>query len=143
MIKNIIGIMIFIILISCQAVRNRNIKGIDKIGSSQKEQSKKSGQQKLKTKLIDTLTNDYFTLDSKHVVVTAFDKEGKILWKTNPYKDNKIEENGAGKIEIIHFDFTVIRSLSGKVKFIQIGYNNGNYGFLELKTGTFIFFEDY
>jgi hypothetical protein len=82
-------------------------------------------------------------LDSKHIVVTAFDKEGKILWKTNPYKDNKIEENGARKIEIIHFDFTVIRSLSGKIKFIQIGYNNGNYGFLELKTGKFNFFEDY
>ncbi len=41
-------------------------------------------------KLVDSTSGNYFVLDSAHITVSAFDRNGKALWKTDPWKDNDL-----------------------------------------------------
>jgi hypothetical protein len=41
--------------------------------------------------LVDSSSGNYFVLDSAHITVSAYDRNGKILWKTNPWKDNHLD----------------------------------------------------
>src|ERR1700734_907455 len=41
--------------------------------------------------LRDSTLNYTFVLDSSHIYITSYDSGGNVLWKTDPYSDNRIE----------------------------------------------------
>jgi hypothetical protein len=94
--------------------------------------------------LVDSLTNNRFVLDSAHIFITAYDKNGKILWKTDPFIDNSLEEYRTKRPFIVNFQFTVNHWCSkGNVedgtKVIWINYINTQAGYIETKSGKFHF----
>ncbi len=89
--------------------------------------------------LVDSLTKNYYVLDSTHIYITAFDRTGKKIWKTDPYKDSHMEEYRTNRPIIVNFKFDSDNWCSGKTKVIWINYNNTQAGYLDLKTGKFSF----
>jgi len=72
------------------------------------------------------------------VFVTAVDKNGKILWKTDPVIDNKIEKYRTNRPTIVYFKFGLDDS-SKKNEVIRISYSNTQFGYLDKRTGEFRF----
>jgi hypothetical protein len=93
-------------------------------------------------KLTDSLTNNYFVMDSTHVYVTAFEKSGTVLWKTDPYMDSKIPEYRTKRPKIVNFIFGespdyLSNEIKKGTKVIWIRYNNTGFGFLNIQNGKF------
>jgi hypothetical protein len=88
-------------------------------------------------KLVDSLTKNYFILDANHVYITAFDKTGKKLWKTDPYKDSNMGEYRTNRPIVVNFTFESDNWCSGKTKVIAITYDNTEFGYLDIKTGKY------
>ena len=84
-----------------------------------------------------------FILDKERMYVTAIDKNGKQLWKTDPAVDNKLKEYRIKRPHIVYFDFSIkyVKSTEGfeKEQVIVVGYENSQAGYLIRKTGTFHF----
>jgi len=96
-----------------------------------------------KVTLTDSSTNNSFVLDSTHVYITAYNKTGGILWKTDPWKDNKIEVYRTNRPIIVDMVFGAAPGYPDKSKkgekVIWIEYINTQFGFIHLKTGEFYF----
>jgi hypothetical protein len=90
-------------------------------------------------KLVDSVTKNYFILDANHIYITAFDRTGKKLWKTDPYKDSNMGEYRTKRPLIVNFEFSSDNWCSGNTKVIWINYNNTQAGYIDLKTGKFSF----
>jgi hypothetical protein len=107
-------------------------------------QGKVIGGSHIKTKpgksimLLDSLTKNYFVLDSAHIYITAYDKKGKKLWKTDPYKDNNMGEYRTNRPIIVDFEFVTENWHSSKVVTIVIVYDNTEFGYVNLETGRYI-----
>ena len=94
------------------------------------------------SKLIDSMTNNYYILDTSHIYITAYDSNKKILWKTDPYKDNSIREYRTKRPVIINFEFGHSPNyfpdkIKAGLKTIWITYNNTQFGFIDLKNGYY------
>ena len=93
--------------------------------------------------LHDSISNNTFVLDSTHVYITAYNRSGKVLWKTDPWKDNNIEVYRTRRPIIVNMKFGNNPGYSDKSKrgekVIFIAYINTQFGFIELKTGKFFF----
>ena len=87
--------------------------------------------------LIDSKTGVKFILDKSHTYITAVDKNGKQLWKTDPARDNKLEKYRVDKPTIAYFDFGMDKT--GKIQVIHIAYDNSQFGYIDKKTGHFYF----
>lgn len=109
-------------------------------------------------KFVDSTTGNYFVLDSAHIVVSAFDSNGKILWKTDPWKDNNLDRYGpdikwtthANQSSITHAYRSVITyfvlgpkdehswcTIRSGTRALWIEYGN-LFGFLDIRNGKFI-----
>ena len=93
--------------------------------------------------LSDTLTNVKFVLDTSHVYITAYNSSGNILWRTDPWKDDKIEVYRTNRPIIVNMHFDTNPGYPDKTKkgekVIWIQYINTQSGFIDLKTGAFYF----
>jgi hypothetical protein len=91
--------------------------------------------------LTDSVSGNVYSLDSSHIMITALDKTGKILWKTDPWKDNKIEVYRTNRPVIVDFNIQNTYRDFGAVpkgtKVLWIVYLNTQFGFLDLATGKF------
>ncbi len=89
--------------------------------------------------LKDSILNNTYVLDSTHIFITAYDSSGKILWKTDPFVDNKIEDTRIARPIITWFYFRNWRhnNQSERKKVIWIRYNHRQAGYLDLITGKF------
>lgn len=97
---------------------------------------------KNEVKILDSATNNYYILDSSRIYITAYNKDGQKLWKTDPYKDSKIEEYRVTRPEIVNFNFITSHWCYGKEKSkksIWINYNNTQAGYIDLNSGKFHF----
>jgi hypothetical protein len=93
---------------------------------------------------IDSITNNYFVLDSTHTIIKAFNKSSQIIWQTNPRKDNSLQEYRHKNPVITYFKLGLIGRQESEFykkgdKVLFIGYSNSQFGFLDLKTGKFTF----
>ncbi len=92
--------------------------------------------------LKDSLTGTRYVLDENHITITAIAKNGKVLWKTDPWKDNHISEYRTKRPIIIYFEFGKIPDyLSKRIKDsrgIAISYNNTQFGIVDFN-GNFHF----
>ena len=97
-----------------------------------------------KISLFDSLTNNKYVLDKKYIMITAYNNKKKIIWKTDPYLDNRILPYRTNRPRIISFkfgktpDYYVNKVKSGKTV-LWITYNNTQYGFIDLVTGEYYF----
>ena len=89
--------------------------------------------------LIDTISETKFILDSTQIYVTAVDKNGKQLWQTDPWKDNKIEEYRVKRPIIVLFEFAKNKWTNNK-EVIWIVYNNTQFGIIDKSNGKFTWF---
>jgi|GEM_PF-2581426 len=88
--------------------------------------------------LTDSASKMRFTLDSTLSVITAKDFKGKLLWQTNPRKDNNLMTYRIKKPIIDCFHLAINDWSNGKVA-IMIGYDNSQFGFLDESSGKFTF----
>ena len=86
---------------------------------------------------MDYKTGTKFIIDKKRVFVIAINRTGKVLWKTDPIADNKIEKYRVKRPTIIYFEFGVDNS--GKNQVLHIAYNNSQFGYLDKNNGHFYF----
>jgi len=94
--------------------------------------------------ITDSLTNNYYILDSTHIIITAYNKSNQIIWKTDPHKDNSIPDYRHNNPTITYFKIGELsmgwKDLYKKdERVIFIHYSNSQSGFLDMKTGKFIF----
>lgn len=86
--------------------------------------------------LTDAATGNQFILDSTRIMVTAFNPQGKQLWRTDAWKDNHLEAYRVKRPVISYFAFGKdIRD--EKTEVIWLTYNNTQFGLLDKKTGAF------
>jgi hypothetical protein len=95
-------------------------------------------------KLFDSTTGNIFVLDTKHVCISAFDKNGTILWKTDPHKDGNLANYRVANPKIVNFELGWTHECSwcgipGNSRVIWIEYDNSQIGFLDLSSGKFHF----
>ena len=89
--------------------------------------------------LIDTISETKFILDTTQIYVTAIDKNGNQLWRTDPCKDNNIREYRVKRPIIILFRFANNEWTDNK-EVIWIVYNNTQFGIIDKSTGKFTWF---
>lgn len=86
--------------------------------------------------LKDSLTGNIFLLDSTHINIYAFNTKGDTLWKTDPWKDNKLEVYRVKRPVIVDFDFATNKWTDNK-EVIWIVYNNTQFGTINKEVGKF------
>jgi hypothetical protein len=85
--------------------------------------------------LVDGQSGKKFILDSTRTSITAVDRRGNIIWKTNPAVDNNLFNRG------IESDAYIKRFVLAKEKWslgkeeIYITYNYNLFGYLDKKNG--------
>ena len=94
--------------------------------------------------IIDSLTNNYYILDSLHTTIIAYNQSKQILWMTDPRKANSIPEYRHKNPDITYFKIKQIEHNYNEIfnkgeRAIYIIYSNSQFGFLDLNTGKFIF----
>jgi hypothetical protein len=91
--------------------------------------------------IIDSASGVLFSLDSAHIMISAQDSTGKILWKTDPWKDNHIQVYRTNRPLIVDFKFAKTNfdynNVPKGTKVLWIVYINTQFGYLDLATGKF------
>jgi len=87
--------------------------------------------------LVDKVSGTKFIVDKLRVYISAIDKNGKQLWKTDPATNDKLEEYRVNRPTIVYFAFTIRKDIQKQV--ISIAYNNSQFGYLDENTGKFTF----
>ncbi|HUI91465.1 MAG TPA: hypothetical protein VLX68_04365 [Chitinivibrionales bacterium] len=89
--------------------------------------------------LTDSSTGYKYFLDSAQIIITAIDKKGKVVWRTDPWKDNNIRTYRVKRPVIVNFHFDKDYS-NEKKEVVWIVYNNTQFGGVDKKTGTFTWY---
>ena len=94
--------------------------------------------------LFDTLTGNKFLLDTTHTFISAYNYKDSLLWRTDPWKDNNLDEYRTRRPIISYFKFITEywcydESIKKSTKTLAISYNNTQFGYLELSNGKFHF----
>jgi len=89
--------------------------------------------------LVDNLTSTKFILDTSRIFITAIDANGKQLWKTDPWKDNKLDAYRVKRPILAEFYF-VNNLHTNNQEVIWIIYNNTQFGIVDKRTGKFTWF---
>ena len=100
--------------------------------------------------LIDNNTKTKYILDSTRITISAIDSSGHLLWKTDPWKDNKLPAYRTNRPIIVTFYATEKSNKRHKKKdayneyndsqdYIAIGYSNSQFGYILKKDGSFKF----
>ncbi len=90
----------------------------------------------LKDTLFDKYNGNIYVLDKKRIFITAYDKNGKVIWRTDPVKDAFIRKYRTDRPIIVSFEFGT-ESVNQKSEAIWIRYNNSQFGYLLKKNGKF------
>jgi hypothetical protein len=98
-----------------------------------------------KLTLVDPTNGTRFTLDSSCITITVVSKNGKQLWKTDPWKAEKLEAYRVQRPVIVYFALGKSGLADSQSKFrvgqevIHITYNNTMFGMLNKATGKFFY----
>lgn len=84
----------------------------------------------------DSVTGNTFLLDSAHIHIYAFNAKGDTIWKTDPWKDNKIEVYRVKRPVIVQF-YLANNKWTDNKEVIGIVYNNTQFGIVNKETGKF------
>lgn len=90
-----------------------------------------------KDTLVDNELKMKFILDSARINISALDFSGKLIWHTDPWADNKIEEYRVKRPIIVLYSFAKNKWTKEEER-IWIRYNNTQFGTVDKLTGKFI-----
>ena len=102
-------------------------------------QNKTSYQFAAHTVIKDDSTKILFILDTSQVFITAIDSNGTQLWRTDPWKDNKLEKYRVDRPIIVYFSLENNERTDNK-EAIWIVYNNTQFGIVDKSNGKFTWF---
>lgn len=88
--------------------------------------------------LLDKKSGDKFIIDKQRIFIKAIAKNGKLLWKTDPAIDNKLERYRSNRPTVVYFSFGDERK-KRKKEVIWLSYSNTQFGYLDKADGKFIF----
>jgi hypothetical protein len=88
--------------------------------------------------LIDVELKMKFILDSQRINIAAYDSLGKVIWRTDPWLDNRLMTYRLKRPRIIYFGFLNEERTDNK-EVIAIDYNNTQFGIVDKRTGKFTF----
>ncbi len=92
--------------------------------------------------VLDSITHNYYILDTSHSTVCAYDSLEHLLWVTNPRKDSSLPDYRLKNPVISYFKLGKLSSdywdghKEGELV-IFISFSNSQSGFIDLKTGRF------
>ncbi len=86
--------------------------------------------------LFDSLSGNQFQLDTTKIIITAINSNNDTIWKTDPWKDNNLEEYRYKRPIIIYFRLVKSERTDNK-EIIWIAYNSTQFGFVDKETGKF------
>ncbi len=111
--------------------------------------------------MYDFATQRKYVLDSTHTIISAFDKLGKLIWSTNPHKDNGLKEYRTQKPFIRYMAFSTVsitplhitkcgfrlsfqekysRFYVNSIRVIDISFNNSQFGVIDPESGKFCYY---
>lgn len=109
-------------------------------GQTQVYTGKASLERTLNSKsLLDSKTGTKFILDSTNIFITAINIAGDTTWRTDPWKDSKLESYRVNRPIVVSMDFANNKQTNNKER-IWIVYNNSQFGTLDKETGKFTWF---
>jgi len=85
--------------------------------------------------LIDNELKMKFVLDSDRINISAFDSSGNLVWKTDPWLDNKLVVHKIDRPTIVYYSF-LDQGVDNK-KVITITYSSNQFGSVDRRTGKF------
>jgi len=95
--------------------------------------------------IIDEKLNLIYKIDSTEIYVSAIDTFGKTIWRTDPWTDNKLPIYHYNRPVIAYFKLIKIPTHFSNEEWyaerevIAIEYTNRQFGYLDTKTGEFLF----
>lgn len=89
--------------------------------------------------LLDKRSGNKFIIDKQRIFIMAIDKNGKLLWKTDPAIDNELEKYRTDRPTVINFSFGDDRT-KRKKEVIWLLYSNTQFGYLNKADGKFFFY---
>jgi hypothetical protein len=92
--------------------------------------------------LRDPNTGIRYVLDSAHIYIEAINEHGKTIWKTDPWKDNKLPAYRSNRPTIVSIGIGKEKWTDDKTA-ILISYSNSQTGYIDLFTGKFTFVLQY
>lgn len=95
----------------------------------------------LKDTLYDKQNGNIYVLDKNRIFITAYDKEKKLLWKTDPALDSFLPQYQMEQFElkrpiIKYFSLQQLK-YDNRMEVIWIVFNNNQFGYLLKNTGKF------
>lgn len=84
----------------------------------------------------DTLTDssgNHYVVDKERIYVTGYDSTYRQMWKTDPYKDNKIPEYRTARPRLVMFKLAIYE---GKEQ-LCLKYSNTQFGTLSKGAGKY------
>lgn len=110
-------------------------------------------------KFVDSTSGNYFVLDSAHIIVSGFDSNGIVLWKTDPWNDNDLDNYSPDRIWNTHANpSSIIHTYRSLITYFVLGPIDEHswctiphgtralwieygslFGFLDIRNGKFIF----
>jgi hypothetical protein len=88
--------------------------------------------------LIDSASKIRYVIDSTQTTIVALDYKNKVLWVSNPNRDNKLGNYRTFKPRMDNFGFKKLKDSDYK-EVIFVIYNNTQFGFIDKLTGKFTF----
>jgi hypothetical protein len=89
-----------------------------------------------KDTLVDNDLKMKFILDSSRIFISAFDENNKLVWRTDPWADNKIREYRVKRPVVVLYNLQKSKWTDGIEK-IWIVYNNTQFGTVDKVSGKF------
>jgi hypothetical protein len=85
--------------------------------------------------LVDHASNMTFVLDSTRINITAYDSYNKVVWRTDPWSDNKLTAYRVARPTIVYYQLQ--KKVGFEEEVIWITYNNTQFGTVDKATGKF------
>jgi hypothetical protein len=86
--------------------------------------------------LVDNDLKMKFVLDSLRINISAYDFSNKLIWRTDPWLDNKLIAYRVKRPLVVYYAFKPNWGTDDK-EFIWISYNSTQFGTIDRRTGKF------
>jgi hypothetical protein len=85
--------------------------------------------------LVDNELRMRFVLDSARINIFAYDFSGNLIWRTDPWLDNKLVIHKVNRPTIVYYSFQHLGVENKEV--ISITYSSTQFGTVDRRTGKF------
>ncbi len=87
--------------------------------------------------IIDSLTKNFYILDSSHSSITAYKSMKNVMWEINPYKKGGVNNYRHKNPTIWHLNIEPKNRDGSGERVLHVSYTNSQFGYIDLKSGEF------